>query len=118
MEKTENSVKTCKKTGNGTKETAAVRKMTLRFPEEAMRQAESWAQLHQVSMNDWITDAVYLKLSHENGHYNVPDLMTARMNQMLAGQEANTRQLQNVENLVMQLFQTILSIENGEDPGF
>ncbi len=106
------------KTASETKEVSKVRKMSVRFPEEAMKQVESWAKLRQVSINDWITDAIYLKLSHENGHYNVPDIMTARMNQLLTAQEAGSRQLENIENLVMQLFQTVLSLENGEDSLF
>ena len=74
-----------------------------------------WAQAHGVSVNDYLRDAIDLKIAHENKDFQVPSLLVNRMNQTIDGMAVLSSNVKALERIVTSGFNSLLGLTRGEN---
>lgn len=67
------------------------------------------------SVNEYMATAVIEKLRRENGDFDVPDLLTARMNQLIDENRALSTNVANLERVVTSGLESLIGLTRGEN---
>lgn len=87
----------------------------LRLAPDVKQRAEYWAQRRGYSsVNEYMADAVDEKIRRENLDFNIPDLLTARMNQLIDEVKANSVNTANLERVVTTGFDSLIGLTRGD----
>lgn len=87
----------------------------VRLPSDDKQRLEYWADKHQMSANEYVTQAVQESIRRENQDYDLPTLEIARINQLVDVVQANTTNLANLERVVTQGFDTLIGLTRGDN---
>ncbi|GAA1457465.1 hypothetical protein NE857_21860 [Nocardiopsis exhalans] len=67
------------------------------------------------SVNEYMATAVIEKISRENGDFDVPDLLTARLNQLIDENKALSTNVANLERVVTSSLDSLIGLTRGEN---
>jgi hypothetical protein len=77
--------------------------------------AKYWATKHGfASVNDYVAEAVVEKIQRENLDYDLPTLEIARLNQLVDELKALSTNQANLERVITQGFDSIVSLTRGD----
>ena len=97
-------------------ERVARRRVVVRTHPDTHERLRYWADAHQMSLNDYLNEALEQKIARENGDYDLPTLEQARLNQLVDGYTALSRDVQNMGlqlNEIMRMFTNTMVGETG-----
>lgn len=89
--------------------------MFVRLSSDDKERAQYWADKRgYASLGEYVSDAVEAQIRRENYDFDVPDLLTARMNQVVDEMKANSTNLANLERVVTLGFDSLLNLTHGD----
>lgn len=90
-------------------------RVVVRMPVDDKQRLEYWASSRQMSVNEYVTQAVQEAIRRENQDYDLPTLEIARLNQLVDALSANTTNLANLERVVTMGFDTLVNLTRGDN---
>ena len=90
-------------------------KFSLRLPEEIRENLGYWADRREVSINDYILDAINRQIAYENKDYDLPTAEVARMNQLIDLVVSLSANIQSLENVTTSGFDSLLGLTRGDN---
>lgn len=91
------------------------RKVSLRLHTETYARVKYWAERSQMSINDFLTEAVEEKIARVNGDFDVPNLALARLNQVIDELKANSSNVRSLEQVVINMGASIMGLAKGDN---
>lgn len=67
------------------------------------------------SINEYMATAVIEKIRRENGDFDIPDLLTARMNQLIDVNKALSTNVANLERVITSGLDSLIGLTRGEN---
>lgn len=87
-----------------------------RLSSEEKQRAEYWAQKRGfASVNEYVAEAVAEKIQRESLDFDIPDLLTARINQLIDEVKANSTNTANLERVVTMGFDSLIGLTRGDN---
>jgi hypothetical protein len=87
-----------------------------RLSSDEKQRAEYWAQKRGFpSVNEYIAEAVAEKVRRENLDFDIPDLLTARINQVVDELKALSTNSANLERVVTLGFDSLIGLTRGDN---
>lgn len=91
------------------------KRVTSRFSETDFMHILYWAEKHDLSVSEYVHDAVLLAIAHENGDYDIPDILVQRLNQVINNQESLNSNMNAVAEMVESSMDSLLSLTRGDN---
>ncbi|MFE4834515.1 hypothetical protein ACFRAU_07515 [Arthrobacter sp. NPDC056691] len=89
--------------------------MFVRLSSDDRERAKYWSGRHGfASVTDYVTEAVLEKIQRENLDYDLPTLEIARLNQLVDELKALSTNQANLERVITQGFDSIISLTRGD----
>lgn len=87
-----------------------------RLSKDEKQRAEYWAQRRGFpSVNEYVAEAVAEKIRRENLDFDIPDILTARINQLIDEVKANSTNAANLERVVTMGFDSLIGLTRGDN---
>lgn len=87
-----------------------------RLSKDEKQRAEYWAQRRGFpSVNAYMAEAVAEKIRRENLDFDIPDILTARINQLIDEVKANSTNTANLERVVTMGFDSLIGLTRGDN---
>lgn len=87
-----------------------------RLSSEEKQRAEYWAQKRGfASVNEYVAEAVAEKIRRESLDFDIPDILTARINQLIDEVKANSTNTANLERVVTMGFDSLIGLTRGDN---
>lgn len=90
-------------------------RVPFRVNKDLKARAEYWADKHDISVNEYIAEALDDRIRRENFDYDLPTLEIARLNQVVDEMKANATNLANLEQVVTRGFDSLLGLVRGSN---
>lgn len=90
-------------------------RVPVRVNKDTKARAEYWSDRHDVSVNEYVAEALEEKIRRENHDYDLPNLEIARLNQLVDELKANSTNLANLEQVVTRGFDSLLGLVRGSN---
>lgn len=90
-------------------------RFTLRLHEGQMEELEYWSEKQQLSKSEFLTEAMYHYIAWVNSDYDLPTAEVARLNQMLESMESLVVSNRNLENTVINGFDSLIGLTKGDN---
>lgn len=87
-----------------------------RLSSEEKQRAEYWANKRgYASVNEYVAEAVAEKIRRESLDFDIPDILTARINQLIDEVKANSTNTANLERVVTMGFDSLIGLTRGDN---
>ncbi len=87
-----------------------------RLSRDEKQRAEYWADRREYdSVNEYIAEAVAEKIERENLDFDIPDILTARINQVIDELKAVSTNTANLERVVTMGFDSLIGLTRGDN---
>lgn len=83
--------------------------------DKAYEQIKYWADRREMSINDYLAEALLFRIAWENGDYKIPTAEQARQNQIIDLLTVLSRNVQSVEQTVVHGFDSLLGLTRGDN---
>lgn len=90
-------------------------RLTVRIPEKLFAQLSYWADLNQVSINDYVQECIEHKIRYENKDYDLPVLEVQRLNQLIDAINVLSSNVQSLEHITASGFDSLLGLTRGDN---
>lgn len=90
-------------------------RVVLRLHPDVRERVAYWAQKRNLSVNEYIAEAVDEQIRRENLDYDLPTLEIARLNQLVDEMKANSVNLANLERVVTKGFDSLIGLTRGDN---
>lgn len=88
----------------------------IRLHPDTKERAKYWAERRGYSsVNEYFVDAIEDKIRRENGDFDVPNLLLARLTQLIDEVKASSTNQANLERVVTSGFNSLIGLTRGED---
>ncbi|MFJ2662619.1 hypothetical protein [Arthrobacter koreensis] len=94
---------------------AARVRVPVRLHPDTKERAKYWAAKANVSVNEYMAEAVEEKIRRENGDYDLPTLEIARLGQLIDELRSLSVNTANLEVSVMQMFDSLMGLTRGDN---
>lgn len=94
---------------------AARVRVPLRLHPDTKERAKYWAAKANVSVNEYMAEAVEEKIRRENGDYDLPTLEVARLNQLSDEMRSLSVNNANLQTVILQVFDTLMGLTRGDN---
>ena len=74
-----------------------------------------WAKKHNMTINQYLVDAIEMKIAYENKDYPVSTLEQARLNQLIDAQTALSSNVESLEKIIISGFDSLLQLTRGDN---
>lgn len=92
------------------------KRVTSRFCESDFMRIAYWAEKHDLTVSEYVHDAVLLTIAHENGDWGeIPDIIVQRLNQLISNTEVLNRNVNSVGEMVESSMDSLLSLTRGDN---
>lgn len=91
------------------------KRVTSRFADTDYQRICYWAEKHELSVSEYVHDAVLLAIAHENQDYDIPDILVQRLNQVISGQENILSNVDGLAEVVESSMSSLLSLTRGDN---
>lgn len=90
-------------------------RVTVTVPEEDFERLKYWAAKHNISINEYVRDAIVLSIRHENKDYDLPTLEIQRLNQLVESLAALSSNIHSLEGVVTSGFESLIGLTRGDN---
>jgi predicted DNA-binding protein len=90
-------------------------RVPVRLPPDTKERARYWADKANISVNEYISEAVEEKIRRENGDYELPTLEQARMNQLIDEVASLSTNVANLETVTTTGFDALMGLTRGDN---
>lgn len=90
-------------------------RMTVRCDESTYEKIKYWAEKSEVSVSDFVVEAVELKIRHLNDDYDVPTMTQARIAQLIELVSSQNQTIDNLTKVFMETMSSFMSMARGSD---
>lgn len=90
-------------------------RLTLRLREADFEKLSYWAERTGVSINEFVPMLLERYVDIENGNYALPTLEIHRLNQLIDSQQVLVQNVQSLETIVINGFDSLLSLTRGDN---
>lgn len=94
---------------------AGTHRLTLRLSEKDYDRLSYWAEHAGVSMNEFVPMILDRWVDIENGNYELPTLEAARLNQLIDTVLGMSKNMQSLETVVINGFDSLLQLTKGDN---
>lgn len=93
----------------------SVHRLTVRMDEDTYQKLMYWAARRQMSANEYLSFCLDEMIRRENGDFDVPNAMVARVNQLVDVTESLSSNLKSLESVVTSGFDSLLGLTRGDN---
>lgn len=90
-------------------------RLTIRIPETQYQRIQYWADLNKLNINEYVQEAIDLKIDHENKNYDLPALEIQRLNQLIDAINVLSSNVQSLEHITASGFDSLLGLTRGDN---
>ena len=90
-------------------------RITLRMEPEDTLKLDYWAERAGLSRNEFVLRMLERWIDIENGNYQLPTLEIQRLNQLIESQSVMSRNMQALEQVVINGFDSLLGLTRGDN---
>lgn len=90
-------------------------RIAVRLRKDTDQRARYWADKANLSVNEYISEAVEEKIRRENGDYDLPTLEQARLNQLIDEMRSLSTNVANLESVATNGFDSLLGLTRGDN---
>lgn len=91
------------------------KRVTVTVTEETFQRMQYWAEKEGISINQFLNDALDLKIAFENRDYPLPTLEQARLNQVIDAMAAMSSNFKSLQGVVVNGFDSLLRLTTGDN---
>lgn len=92
-----------------------MKRVTLRLTDAEFETVRFWASKFNISENDFIREAITLKIQHANGDYDLPTAEIQRLNQLIDLIGSLASNISNLEDVTVSGFNSLISLTRGDN---
>lgn len=90
-------------------------RVTTTLDEETFQRLKYWAEKNNISINQYIFEAIEFKIAYENKDYPLPTLEQARLNQLIDAQAVLSSNIKSLESVIVSGFDSLLGLTRGDN---
>ena len=90
-------------------------RLTLRLSQTDYEKLAHWAQKKEMSINEFVPVLLEQYIDIYNGNYQLPSLEVQRLNQLIESQAVLSRNIQALESIIVNGFDSLLSLTKGDN---
>jgi predicted DNA-binding protein len=90
-------------------------RVPVRLHPDTKERAKYWASKADISVNEYIVEAVEEKIRRENGDYDLPTLEIARLTQLIDQMGSLSTNVANLESVTLQGFDSLMGLTRGDN---
>jgi hypothetical protein len=90
-------------------------RVTVRLRKDTDQRAKYWADKANISVTEYITEAVEEKIRRENGDYDLPTLEQGRLNQLIDQMASLSTNVANLETVTVSGFDALMGLTRGDN---
>lgn len=90
-------------------------RVAVRLPRDTDQRARYWAARDDISVNEYIVEAVEEKIRRENSDYDLPTLEQARLNQLIDEVVSLSTNVANLESVTTNGFDALMGLTRGDN---
>ncbi|MCB5280350.1 hypothetical protein BJQ89_00072 [Arthrobacter sp. ES1] len=90
-------------------------RVAVRLRQDTDQRARYWADKANISVNEYISEAVEEKIRRENGDYDLPTLEIARLNQVIDQMASLSTNVANLETVTINGFDSLMGLTRGDN---
>lgn len=102
-------------TNSGKTTANTVHRLTLRISEDDYQRLQYWATRREMSVNDYMIEALYAQIRKENGDYDLPTAEIARLNQLVDLVTGLSSNIKSLEDVTVSGFDSLLGLTRGDN---
>jgi len=91
------------------------KKVQVRLTDDEYQQLTYWAAKDEVSINEWITEAIQRSIKFKNGDYDLLTLEQQRLNQLIDVVTTLSSNVQGLESVITSGFDSLLGLTRGDN---
>lgn len=91
------------------------KRMTVRLDAAEYETVRFWSSKIGISENDFVREAIALKIRHANGDYDLPTAEIQRLNQLIDLIGSLSSNISNLEDVTVSGFQSLISLTRGDN---
>jgi hypothetical protein len=99
----------------GAEEADARVRVAVRLRKDTDQRARYWADKANISVNEYISEALEEKIRRENGDYELPTLEQARLNQLIDEVASLSTNVANLETVTVSGFDALMGLTRGDN---
>lgn len=97
------------------KEKGSTKRVTVTLSDQEAARLEYWAQQHDMSINEYLREAIDRQIRWENKDYDLPVLEIQRLNQLVDGLAVLSSNVKSLEGVVTSGFDSLLGMTRGDN---
>lgn len=90
-------------------------RVAVRLRKDTDQRARYWADRENISVNEFIAEAVEEKIRRQNGDYDLPTLEQARLNQLIDQMASLSTNVANLESVTTKGFDALMGLTRGDN---
>lgn len=102
-------------TNTGNTKPNTVHRLTLRISEDDFQRLQYWATRREMSVNDYMIEALYAQIRKENRDYDLPTAEIARLNQLVDLVTGLSSNIKSLEDVTVSGFDSLLGLTRGDN---
>lgn len=91
------------------------KRMTVRVSDAEYATVQFWSSKLGISENDFVREAIALKIRHSNGDYDLPTAEIQRLNQLVELISSLNSNVSNLEEVTVNGFNSLISLTRGDN---
>lgn len=89
--------------------------MHIRVDEDQFDMIKHWAEKRDMSIGEYVLDAVRFRIAYDNHDYDLPDLEMQRLAQLIEGQMNLVTRIDNLEDVIVSTMRSLLALTRGDN---
>lgn len=94
---------------------ANTKRVTATITEDTYQRLCYWAEKNGISINQYLNEAIDMKIAYENKDYPLTTLEQARLNQLIDGQAVLSSNIKSLESVILSNFEALLGLTRGDN---
>lgn len=94
---------------------ANTKRVTATVTEDTYQRLCYWAEKNGISINQYLNEAIDMKIAYENKDYPLTTLEQARLNQLIDGQAVLSSNIKSLESVILSNFEALLGLTRGDN---
>lgn len=90
-------------------------RVTATVTEETYQRLCYWAEKNGISINQYLNEAIDMKIAYENKDYPLTTLEQARLNQLIDGMAVLSANVKSLEDVVVSTSDSLLGLVKGDN---
>lgn len=90
-------------------------RVTATVPDEMFARLQYWAEKKNMSINQYLLDALDLKIAFENRDYPLPTLEQARLNQLIDAMQVLSSNVKSLESVTVSSMDSLMGLVRGDN---